>query len=213
MTTITQDGQPVTEQDRDHCQFEFSTRDFDGGTAVYPCGAPVTHRPIMDDAYSAHLRATGVTEEQVHPHELPLCDDHYEQLLVDIAGQADDDPYRVWIAAEPTKIVVGWTISDRDHGYVSYMDGWRAGQPQHELSIEVAVPPSLAPHQVADLVFIATNAPDVESHPYAAKILEAIVATGYRGEEAGHFSLSVGDTVTVDGIKLACQASNWVNAE
>lgn len=107
-----------------------------------------------------------------------------------------------------TTIVIGWTKSDRDAGYVSMMDGYRPGADQHVLSITVDLPPRLEPHRVAELVFIATNAPELDPASPEGAILHAIQATGYRGREA-HFSLSVGDTVTVAGTKLACQAAGW----
>lgn len=220
-------GEPVPDPDN-HCQGEFHFRDFDGTRSSQQCGQPVTHRPVVDDAYSLHLRATGETAEEVQPQKLPLCDHHYDELRNEIASQEENDPYRVWIAAEPVTILVGFTkpvipegsngelrqwMRDDDETYVPYADGWRPGAAQHVLTLTVDLPPKLEAHQVADLVYYATNAPDLEADPYAGAIRAAIDATGYRGEEAGHFSLSVGDTVTVDGIGLACRSAGWGSIE
>lgn len=97
--------------------------------------------------------------------------------------------------------------------YVPYVDGWKPGAAQHVLTLTVDLPAHLEAHQVADLVFYASNAPDLSGDHWAGAIRAAIDATGYRGEEAGHFSLSVGDTVTVDGIALACRSAGWGPAE
>jgi hypothetical protein len=217
--TITETGEPVLDPENS-CQGEFHFRDFDGTRTSQPCGQPVTHRPVVDDAYSLHLRTAGETSEEVQPQKLPLCDHHYEELVVEIAGQEFDDPHRVWIRAEPVTILVGYTKAIIPEGdeegpalYVPYVDGWRPGAEQHVLSLTVDLPPTLETHQVADLVFYATNAPDLADDPWAGAIRKAIDATGYRGEEAGHFSLSVGDTVTVDGIGLACKSAAWGSIE
>lgn len=201
---------PITEADDvTICQAEYGFRDFDGSHAIAPCRQPATHQPILDDSYSAHLRAAGASGPEVQPHRLPTCDYHYEQLTTDISQQSGDDPHRVWIYAEPTKILVGYTKRDPISGYVGFADGWEPGRAQHVLTITVDLPPGLEAHRVADLVFYATNSPDLDSDQWAGMIREAIDATGYTGEEAEHFSLSVGDTVTVDGIQLAARAAGW----
>lgn len=225
--TITETGEPVVDPDNE-CQGEFHFRDFDGSRMSQRCGQPVTHRPVVDDAYSLHLRAAGNTDPEVQPQKLPLCDFHYEELLVQVAGQEDDDPHRVWISAEPVKILVGYTKAlvppgeendperswdERPDFYVPYVHGWRPGAEQHVLTVTVDLPPRFEPHQVADLVYYATNSADLGGDPYAGAIRAAIDATGYQGKEAGHFSLSVGDTVTVDGIGLACRSTGWGSIE
>lgn len=210
--TITQDGTPVpADDDNQSCGYEHVGPDFDGSTVSIPCGAVPTHRPILDDLYSQHLRATGVADPDVQPHELPLCDDHYAQLHVDIAQQEQDDQYRIWIVAEPTTIVIGYTKNSSDLSYVPAMDGWRPDAPQHLLAVTVPLPPGLAPHEVAELVFIGTNAPQLETGSPEYRIHHAIRDTGYRGQEA-HWALSVGDTVTVDGIRLQVKPAGWDNA-
>jgi len=108
----------------------------------------------------------------------------------------------------PRTLVVGYTKVDRDNDYVPMMDGYRPGAEQHEITVTVDLPPDMAGHLVAELVFIATNAPDLEEDSRAMKIRDAITATGYKGREA-HWSLSVGDTVIVDGTRYACQNSGW----
>ncbi|MFF1820417.1 hypothetical protein ACFVWG_24135 [Kribbella sp. NPDC058245] len=206
---IIEGGPPVVETAPGDCEYEYVVPDVNDSSVEIACGEPATRWPVLDDSRNAHLRAAGKTGDEFQPSKLALCDEHYKQLLVDIAEQDGSDPYRVWIAAEPKVVEIGWTLSDRENGYVSYMDGWRAGAAQHAVSIEVDLPPDLPPYKVADLVFLATNAPDLEGHPDAAKILAAVQATGYRGVEGGHFSLSVGDTVTVDGMRLACEDVRW----
>lgn len=114
-------------------------------------------------------------------------------------------------------IKIGWTKSDMDNGYSSY-DGWRSGAEQHTETIEVDVPDrehdgltvEMSPEHIAEYVFEATNSP----YPIllAASIFGAIQRTGYRGEQA-HFSLSVGDTVTVDGVTLAVERTGFKTLE
>jgi hypothetical protein len=199
-----------TIKDSERCANEHSARDFDGSRISVPCGAVATRRPIIDDAYSAHLRATGDTSEDAQPSPLPTCEDCYQQLLKDVAEQKADDPYRVWISAEPRTVVIGYTKMHRTTGggYVPMVDGYRPGAAQHVLTVTVDLAPELSPDKIAELVFHATNAQVLTPGGPAQAIYEAVVATGYRGEEA-HWSLSVGDTVTVDGVQLACQAAGW----
>jgi hypothetical protein len=205
-------GPPVVEKVRSECEYEYVVPDVNDTSLEIPCGEPATHWPVLDDSHNAHLRAAGKTEDEFRPSKLAVCDDHYKQLLEDIAGQDGSDPYRVWIAAEPTVVEIGWTMSDRENGYVSHMDGWRAEAVQHVVSIEVDLPPGMPPYKVADLVFLATNVEELEGHPHAEQIRTAVQATGYRGEEARHFALSVGDTVSVGGMRLACEDVGWKDA-
>jgi hypothetical protein len=211
MSDTIKDEQP-TLVDPERCANEHPSGDLDGTRISVPCGAVATRRPIMDDAHSAHLRATGDASEEVQPQPLPMCEDCYQQLLKDIAAQAPDDAFRVWISAEPRTLVIGYTKMTRDRTYIAAFDGYRPGAAQHVLSVTVNLPPGMEPHRVADLVFIGTNAPELDPRSPAGLVLAAIQATGYRGAEA-HWSLSVGDTVTVDGIQLACEAAGWTEVE
>lgn len=102
-------------------------------------------------------------------------------------------------------ITIGWTKSDRASGYSSF-DGYRPGAQQHTETIEVELPEGWDAERIAEAVYESMNAP---SSPTASdQIREAIAATGYRGEGA-HYTLSVGDTVTVDGVSLACGRLGW----
>lgn len=128
-------------------------------------------------------------------------------------------------------VTIGWTMSDRANGYSSF-DGYRPGARQHTETInvewtnapEVADDDMLAAigatradaealriqrvvEALAEACFEATNAPFATG--LAAQIAEKIAATGYRGEQAGHYSLSVGDTVTVNEVTLACARFGW----
>jgi hypothetical protein len=58
-------------------------------------------------------------------------------------------------------------------------------------------------------VFIATNAPELDEDSPEELIRLAIEDTGYKGVEA-HWSLSVGDTVSVQGgPRFACESTGW----
>jgi hypothetical protein len=111
-----------------------------------------------------------------------------------------------------TEVTIGWTKHREgplaELGYVPFSDQWRPGQPQHEITLWVDTY-GIKPEQVAEVVFTATNHPDPGQLVGPALLVHhGIVATGYRGEEA-HWSLSVGDTVTVDGTVWACAPFGW----
>jgi hypothetical protein len=209
---------PVEEAER--CTFETPSRDLDGALIEVPCGAPVTHRPILDDAYAAHLRAAGDVRDEAQPRALPVCDGHYAQLLIDVEKQPADDPARFWIHADARTIHIGYTKVVRPEagagfGYVPMADGYRPGAEQHVVTITVDLSPSLQPYRIAELVFIATNAPEeLLAEGSAEELIRlAIEDTGYKGVEA-HWSLSVGDTVQVgDGPRWACEASGWTEVK
>lgn len=211
ITAAAQDSQPDRSVDPAYCQFDAPPREY-GAEVGGRCGAPATHWPQIDDAHSAHLRLAGVEDEEAQPVELPLCDDHYAQLLKDIAEQPKDDPYRIWIAAEPRVLVIGYTQPQRHaaEDYVPTMDGYKPGARQHELMITVPLPPNLQPHRIAELVFIATNAPELDPGSPEELIRLAIEDTGYKGAEA-HWSVSVGDTVAIEGgPRYACENVSWI---
>lgn len=117
---------------------------------------------------------------------------------------------------EVRTVTVGWTKhEDRDVSptHIPFFHVWRPGQDQHEETITVAVPADLYGQRLAEVVFAATNHPDPDRllGP-AATIRKAILDTGYEGREA-HWSLSVGDTVTVDGVRWAVDRFGWVLVE
>lgn len=107
-----------------------------------------------------------------------------------------------------TTIIIGWTRSDMANGYSSF-DGYRVGASQHTEAITVDVPENMGTLTIADAVFTATNVPDLIMRDGLSYVIQqAIRATGYTGREA-HYSLSVGDTVTVRGESLACESLGW----
>ena len=98
------------------------------------------------------------------------------------------------------KIKVGYTQGDRGPGGSGYssFDGWYSGAKQDPvIEFEVETEKPLDPKQVADMVYVADNAPYDLGSGVAAKIREALQAGPI------HHSLSVGDTVEVDGVPLA----------
>lgn len=109
------------------------------------------------------------------------------------------------------EVTIGWTKSSLPE-YSSFCDGYKPGAEQHTETIEVEAPESLPRNMtmaeyVAEQAFVATNAP-YEVTGLAAEIRSAIAATGYDGRGA-HYSLSVGDTVTVSEVMLACSNFGW----
>lgn len=121
---------------------------------------------------------------------------------------------------EDIEITIGWTRSEVVDGkliYSSFGDGYRPGASQHTETITIrrdgppASPTLELVEHIAEAVFAATNDPGMRPDAYgnlAQRIRHAIDATGYRGQGA-HYSLSVGDTVTVNEVMLACEGSGW----
>lgn len=128
-----------------------------------------------------------------------------------------DDGTDVWVDPESLEwdieVTIGWTRSDPATGYSSFSDGYQPGASQHRLTLRVDVPTdadiTAAVEAIAEAAFAATN------HPYpdtltghAKQIYEGVQASGYTGREA-HYSLSVGDTVTIAEVTLACAPTGW----
>ena len=127
------------------------------------------------------------------------------------------------------KITIGWTKhsaeTKAEFDYAPFWDPFKPGMPQHTETIEVDYNTD-NPEVVANLVFAASNQLGAFGHaPYGdgeptiiEKLMMAIEDTGYRGREA-HFSLSIGDTVTVHDagapgdITLACTREGWEEVE
>lgn len=116
----------------------------------------------------------------------------------------------------PTRTVevrIGWTKNTdetRAEGYVSFHDGYQPGREQVTLDLVLQnVSVDMTPEHIAEAAFIATNAPFV-GDPFGlpAVIADMIGDAGYHGEDA-HYSLSVGDTVTVGEVMLACASLGW----
>lgn len=109
------------------------------------------------------------------------------------------------------EVTVGWTRSDETSGYCSFM-GYKPGASQHTEVLEIEVAEDFGPiegnmYALAEAAFVATNSEGPLS-PLAQSIRTALDATGYRGQGA-HYSLSVGDTVTVGEVMLACASLGW----
>lgn len=121
--------------------------------------------------------------------------------------------------ATEAEVTIGWTVHAQGDGdtldYWPFHDPWRAGQPQHEVTFTLTDPPlniydSVNPRAVCDAVFAATNEPDAApgDDTVEGRIVEAIRQAGYVGREA-HYSLSVGDTVTVNGSRYSYLPHGW----
>lgn len=112
------------------------------------------------------------------------------------------------------EVTVGWTNSDMENGYSSFCDGYRPGAEQHTETFSLEVPEGATPEVVAEAVFLGTNSPYVAVEAeqgvdtLAVRVHKAVQATGYDGR-GFHYSLSVGDTVTVGGVMLACESGGW----
>ena len=112
-----------------------------------------------------------------------------------------------------THITIGWTLNSRSNrDYSSFADGYRTGAPQHTETVTVDLPGDTDPLTVAEHAFVATNAPYLAAGSPAWLIAEAITWNGWtdpEGDLVGHYSLSVGDTVTVNGRMFACENLGW----
>lgn len=117
------------------------------------------------------------------------------------------------------EVTVGWSKSRTEKdpvtgreflAYSSFSDGYRPEEQQHTESMVLEVPEHWTAEQVAETVFMATNQPswEPEEGTPEAQVLAALKAAGYRGQGA-HYSLSTGDTVTVDGVMVECGSFGW----
>jgi hypothetical protein len=114
-----------------------------------------------------------------------------------------DDPGRY------TLITLGFTQSDRARDYSSFTDGYQFGARQITVTIAVETTGiDLAPEAWAEAVFIASNDPHPPADPTsplerAAAAVRHALATQVRFPL---MSVSVGDTVIVGGVMLACHS-------
>lgn len=111
------------------------------------------------------------------------------------------------------EVTIGWTQSDRESGYSSF-DGYRPGAKQHTETVEVEIPETVSAQEadwatlhIAEAAFEATNSPFPKTG-LAQQINEALENKSFYGQ-GGHYSLSVGDTVTVGEVTLACASFGW----
>jgi hypothetical protein len=107
------------------------------------------------------------------------------------------------------KITIGYTLSDREHDYIPFDDGYRPGARQEEVTVELTGLDELDDTEVAELVFVATNAfvpsprwPDGDIVTAVGRAVAANVLTH-------HSSLSKGDTVTVRGVRYECASTGF----
>ena len=111
-----------------------------------------------------------------------------------------------------TKTVsIGWTTADRTRfpDYMPFWDTYRPGLPQHVETVTIEVPKGWDARRIAEAAYTATNHPEPTTLGGPARaIYERLRANGYHGRQA-HWSLSVGDTVTVDDVRLGCARIGW----
>lgn len=103
-------------------------------------------------------------------------------------------------SASTRNVVIGWTKQqelDQFQRWGPYQQGW----PQYTLPITVDYDGS--DENLCEIVFGALNNPYPQG--LAKQIQDQVNATGFDGSQSGHYSLSVGDTVTVDGIQYAVE--------
>lgn len=112
------------------------------------------------------------------------------------------------------ELIIGFTRSNRFRNYFPMSDGWRVEAEQDRIVLDYPDYMETA-HEVAERVFIATNAPEeaiarVQSQRELADML-AEYAKAHDAEPSfpGLRALSVGDTVTYDGHTLACDRIGW----
>jgi hypothetical protein len=118
-----------------------------------------------------------------------------------------------------TTVAYGMTESlYRHEDYIPMMDGWRRlrdGSMPAQNMIHFQVPDALllglTKETVAEMLYVATNAPEEAIPPYGP--LAVWFAEALRDKDAAREtwrSLSVGDTVTVWGqASVACQRTGW----
>lgn len=109
------------------------------------------------------------------------------------------------------RVILGFTQPDRDSDYSSFADGFRPGAVQ-EVAVLVLpdAPDGLTVEQWAEAVFIASNAPG----PHVGEdAIVPMVRAALRQWPRALRSLSVGDTVTVQGETVACDRAGWTRIE
>lgn len=164
----------------------------------------------MQQRYPHRYPATGpVIEHRYRPAEPPHGQSGHPTgaAATSTPARAEENP------AMPITVRIGYTISDRARDYIPTCDGYRPGAAQHQVSFELPDRPELAGLSAAELaeaVFVATNAPAVLARSVLgeAEVAEALYgpASNLSEQQRRHLrALSVGDTVTVAGRTLACE--------
>lgn len=100
------------------------------------------------------------------------------------------------------KLTLGFTKSNRAANYFPHDDGYRADAEQD--IVEIDYPDYIeTAWDVAERVFIATNAPeDVKLSDAQRELRDLLAGKPIR-------ALSVGDTITYDGVRLECKRVGW----
>lgn len=110
-------------------------------------------------------------------------------------------------------LTLGFTQSDRAHDYSSFADGYQLGARQVEVTLTVeATGIDLTGEQWAEAVFIASNDPTPPPADPTTPVDRAVAAIRHALSTQARFplrSFSVGDTVAVAGVMLACQPAGW----
>jgi hypothetical protein len=106
-------------------------------------------------------------------------------------------------------IVLGRTLNNLHREYIACVDGYREGAKQS--TVELQIPRSadfagVTGEQWADAAFVATTAPGsvVVASDTAMAVHDAII-----GQASAIPVLTMGDTVTVDGVRYCCGAVGW----
>ena len=102
-------------------------------------------------------------------------------------------------------LTIGLTETDRAADYVPAMDGFRAGAAQRLWTFYV--PANVDAVKAAEAVFVATNAPIEVIRENSLALTVYLALQGYEDR-----ALSVGDTVTVNGERVACDRVGWIAA-
>lgn len=190
--------------DNEDCDNSVPTHPMPGpGTTVNVTEAYATRTPGTEDEIMVPAGSSGVVVDYVPEW-------HHVHVRL-------DDGTAVWLDPDvldwDIEVTIGWTRSDPATGYSSFSDGYQPGADQHRLTLRVDVPTDAdigaAVEAIAEAAFAATNHPDPDALTgYAKQIYEGVQASGYTGREA-HYSLSVGDTVTIAEVTLACAPTGW----
>jgi hypothetical protein len=105
------------------------------------------------------------------------------------------------------EITIGFTRTQQAY-YYPMLEGYRAYATQDLISINLSLnltgEADAFAMEVAEAVFIATNAPTevIEAHPLAVQVWKALPFARCR-------ALSIGDTVTFGGVTVACERLGW----
>jgi hypothetical protein len=110
-------------------------------------------------------------------------------------------------------LTLAFTQSDRARDYSSFADGYQLGARQIAVTVTVeAAGLDLAPEAWAEAVFIASNDPTPPPAEATTPVDRAVAAIRHALTTQARFplrSFSVGDTVIVGGVMLACQSVGW----